>query len=85
MITFIKRAEKRYNYWQEDGELLSIEVSYHYGHNKYMYELHRPGQGEREYGFDTFIDAMDEVCYLIGEEYRVMDQTDLELERELLN
>jgi hypothetical protein len=84
MITFIKRAKRRYNYYNDD---MSIEVSFHYGHNKYMYEITLSSSKHhtiRGYEFDTYIDAMDEVCGLIGKEYRVMDQADLELEQALL-
>lgn len=83
MITFIRRAEKRYNYYQEDGKL-SIEVSFHYGHNKWMYECYSTKFRKSDYHFDTFIDAMDRICMLVDEEYRVMDQADLELEQALL-
>jgi len=83
MVTFIKRAEKRYNFISADGNIV-IEVSFHYGHFKYMYELYHLTKKSVGYHFDTFIDAMDEVCGLIGEDYRIMDEVDLELEKTLL-
>lgn len=84
MITFIKRAERRFNHYEEDyGVFLAIEISFHYGHNKYMYELYNRGVNSRGYKFDTYIDAMDAVCSSIGREYRIMDWADLELESAL--
>lgn len=85
MITFIKRAEKRFNYYRESGNRLDIEVSYHYGHKAWMWELCQ-NNFRTTYGhyFESAEEAMFDVCNRLEIEYRVMDFDDLALEEALL-
>lgn len=86
MITFIRRAPKRWNWWNEDpDDMMSVEVSYHVGYNSWMYELSRDHY-TTQYGhhFDSAEEAMIAVADLLKMDYRIMDIADLKLEKALL-